>query len=204
MSRPCSGLIWAAVLLVFVAGCDDGAPKEPPPVVDTSPPPVDAEGTRLGTPGAPPAVPMPAEAAEPRPEPDEDPPPNKALLMTAAVAEARATVHQFIDALTSPQATQSGFSVKIPVHDGDLVEHFWVLAVRFEDGQFVGQIGGDPESVSSVKNGDEIRALPNEIDDWMYLDDRRLVGGYTIRAQRKLMSADERREFEQSLPYIID
>lgn len=191
------------LLLLLAGGCGDGGPPAAPPVVDTSPPPVDGEGTRRGTPGAPVAWPGRAAAANHRPPETEEPPKNEAALMTAATADARASVQQFIDALTNPQPTQSGFSAKIAVHEGELVEHFWVL-VRFEEGQFVGQIGRDAETVSSVSNGDEIRALPYEVDDWMYLEDRHLVGGRTIRVQRELMSPDERQQFERSLPYIID
>jgi len=58
--------------------------------------------------------------------------------MTAAMEQARSTVDEFIDALSSPKPSQSRFSVKVAVKDGDHVEHLWLVPVRYENGKFIG------------------------------------------------------------------
>ncbi|NLS90618.1 MAG: DUF2314 domain-containing protein [Planctomycetaceae bacterium] len=124
--------------------------------------------------------------------------------MVAAIDQARSTVDQFIAVLDGPKPTQSAFSVKLPVKSGDEVEHIWVLPVRYERSRFFGTINNEPVSVTTVKIGDEISVAKDQISDWMYVEDRKLIGGYTLRALRDSMSEEERREFDQSLPFTIE
>ncbi len=56
----------------------------------------------------------------------------------------------------------------------------WLSDVVHKDGQFMGNIGNDPDSVSSVAFGDEVTYAKGDISDWMYIEGNRLVGGYTI------------------------
>jgi uncharacterized protein YegJ (DUF2314 family) len=44
----------------------------------------------------------------------------------------------------------------------------------------------------------------DEIMDWMYVEDGKLVGGYTIRVQRDSLDMNERAEFDQSVGYRIE
>lgn len=101
--------------------------------------------------------------------------------MVAAIAEAKANVQQFIDALSNPTATQSDFAVKFPVTDGDQVEHMWLMPVRYENGKFRGVINNEPQMVTNVKLGDEVEVAPGEISDWMYFDNDDFVGGYSVK-----------------------
>jgi uncharacterized protein YegJ (DUF2314 family) len=60
--------------------------------------------------------------------------------MREAVAKARKTVREFIDALQHPTAGESDFEVKNPfVQKGD-VEHIWLSEVTFVGGHFQGQV----------------------------------------------------------------
>jgi hypothetical protein len=45
--------------------------------------------------------------------------------------------------------------------------------------------------------------LPEEISDWMYVDNGRLVGGTTVRVLRNSASEEEGAEFDQSVPFVI-
>ncbi|MDB5313335.1 MAG: hypothetical protein JWO38_7537 [Gemmataceae bacterium] len=124
--------------------------------------------------------------------------------MNAAIEKARAEVGKFTAALRSPKARQSGFSVKVPIADGGQTEHMWLSDVRFDGQKFRGKINNDPQMVSKVKLGDEITAEAAKISDWMYLENRKLVGGYTIRVLREALPADKRAEFDKGLPFVID
>ncbi len=130
--------------------------------------------------------------------PDDDP------QMNAAIQKARAGVDAFIAALKSPKATQSGFSIKFPFKDGKETEHIWLSPITFDGGKFHGVVNNDPELVKNVKLGQKVTALPNEISDWMYVENGKLVGGETLRVLRAKMSESERAEFDKSVPFVIE
>ena len=104
--------------------------------------------------------------------------------MNAAIDKARVTVEQFIRALSNPQSSQSGFSVKAPIRDGTKVEHMWLTPVRYQNGNFVGKVNNDPDIVKTVKLGDQYDVKKADISDWMYVENGKLVGGFTIRVLR--------------------
>ncbi len=124
--------------------------------------------------------------------------------MNAAIDRARRTTGRFIAALRSPKRSQSGFSVKMRITDGDAVEHFWLTGVSFDGTAFHGVIDNDPDAVKNVTAGEAERVRPAEISDWMYIDHGILVGGYTLRVLRDRMSPADRAEFDKSVPFKID
>jgi len=124
--------------------------------------------------------------------------------MVAAIEKARASVDQFITALNDPNILQSDFSVKFPIKEGDQVEHIWVHPVRFENGQFIGNINNNPDLVTTVSLGDEVKMAKEDISDWMYVDDQKLIGGYTLRVLRDNLAPNEREAFDSGIPFKIE
>jgi uncharacterized protein YegJ (DUF2314 family) len=123
--------------------------------------------------------------------------------MIAAIEKARSTVAQFTIALANPKAAQSSFAVKLAVVDNENVEHIWIMPVRHHNAQFVGKINNEPERVTTVKSGDEVTVAEDKITDWMYVDNGRLVGGFTLRVLRSKMTEDDGYEFDRSVPFVI-
>ncbi len=130
--------------------------------------------------------------------PDNDP------QMLAAIEKAKATVATFEVALRAPKPGQTGFSVKAPISDHGYTEHFWLLPVSFDGKEFHGQINNDPEKVKTVKLGQEITIAPSQISDWMYIENHKLVGGFTLRVLHDRMSPAERADFDEHVPFTID
>jgi uncharacterized protein YegJ (DUF2314 family) len=124
--------------------------------------------------------------------------------MLAAIDQARATADDFIRALNAPRTSQSDFSVKLPIKDGEEVEHMWITPVRHLNGRFVGAINNEPVSVRTVKMGDEVQVAKDEISDCMYIDDGKLVGGFTLRVLRDNLPENERQEFDRTVPFTVD
>lgn len=124
--------------------------------------------------------------------------------MNAAISKARATVGTFITALRTRNRAQSALSVKVPIADGDDVEHFWLSNVSYDGALFHGDIANDPQTVKKVKFGQPVSVRPTEISDWMYVDNGRLVGGYTLRLLRERMSPSERAEFDERAPFRVE
>jgi uncharacterized protein YegJ (DUF2314 family) len=80
----------------------------------------------------------------------------------------------------------------------------WLAPVSFTGAQFVGTVNNEPEKVKNVKNGQRVSVEPTKISDWMFVDNGKLVGGYTLRVLRDSASASERANFDKSVPFIIE
>ena len=124
--------------------------------------------------------------------------------MLAAIAKARSTVQQFIDALARPQPSQSMFSLKAAIRDGKEVEHMWLTPVTYDGSQFSGTVNNDPCTIKTIKIGDHFTVRKEEISDWMYIDNRKLIGGYTIRLLRDMAPPEKRAEFDRTVPFTIE
>jgi uncharacterized protein YegJ (DUF2314 family) len=120
-------------------------------------------------------------------------------LMTKAIAEARATVDEFIGALEGQDPGDESFTVKVPVRDGDEVEHFWLSNVSYADGEFTGAIDNDPQFVSNVRVGQQYSVAKEGISDWMYFHDGVAIGNRTLRAMFPRMPEEEVAALEEML-----
>jgi uncharacterized protein YegJ (DUF2314 family) len=58
--------------------------------------------------------------------------------------------------------------------------------------------------VKTVKTGDKIKVRKDTISDWMYVENNRLVGGYTVRILRNRLSLVQRKALDDSVPYKIE
>lgn len=123
--------------------------------------------------------------------------------MNAAIETARKSVDTFIAVLKSPKPGQIEFSVKMEFIDGEDSEHMWLTPVSFDGKNFQGTVSNDPRDVRTVKLGQKVSVAPDQISDWMYIDNGKLVGGFTSRVLRDKLTPDERAEFDKSLPFVI-
>ena len=118
--------------------------------------------------------------------------------MTTAREKARATLDTFLAAYAAPVAGSRAYSVKVKVSDGKAVEYFWVKKLRREGDGFAGNIDNEPETVHSVKNGQEIRFARAEVTDWMYLDNGKMRGNFTACALLGRETPAEREKFRKA------
>jgi uncharacterized protein YegJ (DUF2314 family) len=122
--------------------------------------------------------------------------------MNAAMDKARSTVDSFIAALTSPKPGQSEFAVKMAFTDRDKTEVMWIAPVSYDGKMFRGTVSNEPQSVFTVKMGQTVTVEPSGIADWMYSQDGKLVGAYTLRVLRETLSPGERAEFDREVRFI--
>ncbi len=128
---------------------------------------------------------------------DQDP------VMNDAIKKARETVEDFKKILANPAGKES-LSIKGAFTDGKETEHMWLEDVTYRGGFFKGKIGNDPDMVSNYKYGQTVTVKESEISDWMYVENGKLVGGYTIRALLKTIPSKDRKKFLRGLPFIIE
>ena len=121
--------------------------------------------------------------------------------MQRAVTEARRSVKKFIVALKHPGLGQRDFEVKKPFIQGNEVEHIWLSDVEFVGNRFQGRVDNQPRKIRGLKLGQLVSVNPNEISDWLYVDNGNLVGGYTVRAHYDELSPEQKQEFDREADF---
>jgi uncharacterized protein YegJ (DUF2314 family) len=135
--------------------------------------------------------------------------------MTAAFARAAAGLDGFFAKLSNPPAGAQRFSVKIGLSDTRAdpgyaivrpdkaatmpgpVEWFWVNTLRHDGAGFSGKIGNDADALHNVSFGQTIHFAKEDIGDWMYFQNGKIVGNATACPALAHASADERREMKE-------
>lgn len=129
---------------------------------------------------------------------------NEHAVMRKAVDQARKTIGEFIKALQHPAAGQSDFEVKKPFVEGNDVEHIWLSDIEFAGGRFKGKVDNAPMKIHGLKLGQVVSVNPDEISDWAYVDNGKLVGGYTIRAHYNQLTPDQKKEFLREADFKLE
>jgi uncharacterized protein YegJ (DUF2314 family) len=121
--------------------------------------------------------------------------------MNAAISATQASMTNFMAVFRHPQTNQQYFLIKAKFTAGDVVEHIWVADLRYDGSVFHGVIANDPESIPGLRFKQPVEIQLEQISDWMFVQDGKLVGGYTSRVLRKRMTAQQRRELDVHIPY---
>ena len=123
--------------------------------------------------------------------------------MHQAVLQARKTVGEFIAALKHPAAGQQDFEVKKPFIQNGQVEHIWLSDVQFVGNRLQGRVDNQSRKIQGLKLGQLVSVKPNEISDWLYVDNGKLVGGYTVRVHYNELSPTEKQEFDREADFTM-
>ena len=129
--------------------------------------------------------------------------------MAAAYAKARAGLDDFLSKWRRPAAGMSGFTVKVGLADapsgGGFVilrpnapavghaEYFWIVNLRASGDEFEGEIGNDPDVLQNVARDQKLRFVKEDVADWMYRQNGRIVGNATACPALAHAPADERK-----------
>ena len=121
--------------------------------------------------------------------------------MEKAMDEAVEKLDNFIAVLKTPKKGQEQFSVKFIVEVKDEAEMLWLTEPKFDKGVFTGKLANQPAIAKHLKMGEVIKVKEDDVVDWMYVEDGKLQGGYTIRAQRKFVQAAELKKFDDQFKF---
>lgn len=121
-----------------------------------------------------------------------------------ASRRAQQSLQSFVDALERPQPTQLNHAVKATFQDGKETEAIWLTALRFDGKEFHGTVSNEPVHLKNIHLGSKVTVEAAKVSDWMMVDNGRLVGGYTIRVVRDNLPLDDRKRFEQTVPFAFD
>lgn len=105
-------------------------------------------------------------------------------LLEKAVAEAKRTLPTFDETLRAKAANTTDFALKKGFGYGEDggEEHIWLINVEPTENGYRGEINNDPVEATFLKLGEIVEIKPEEVSDWMYFEDGKLRGGYTVVA----------------------
>lgn len=81
------------------------------------------------------------------------------------------------------------------------MEHMWLGEVLFDGSTIIAKLLNAPNTVRSVREGDEVTLTLDRIEDWMYAREGHVYGGFTIQAMRARMSPAERAKHDAMWGY---
>ena len=122
--------------------------------------------------------------------------PEDDAVIEAATARARATIDTLLAALARTQSPPKQAQLKVRIEDEGVVEHVWLVDLRYQGGMIYGALGNEPLQLENWRLGDAAMVDPSEITDWLLIDENGLQGGYTLRASRERMTPQERERFD--------
>lgn len=116
--------------------------------------------------------------------------------MNAAVAEAQATLPDFVSAYRSGGFDRSSFVIKYPLGGW---EHIWVEVDSIDNDRVRGRLSNVPAQ-PEYRQGQTVEVPRAAISDWAYRDERGvMVGHRTTRVLLPQMKPDVRRSVEEFL-----
>ncbi len=124
--------------------------------------------------------------------------------MDQAVTKARESLGFFLAALQAKKPDTGEFEVKKCFIDGDKVEHIWIRDVTWDGKAFHGRVDNAPLEVGNVHLDQRVTVTPEDLTDWMFVQDGKLMGGFTMRVLYSRLSPEEKAEFEKQADFKIE
>ncbi|MDK7374562.1 MULTISPECIES: DUF2314 domain-containing protein [Weeksella] len=111
---------------------------------------------------------------------------------------ANSSFADFRKAFAEQKEGTSNFFVKEKyVNDANREEHLWIRDITAKGDTLYGVVDSKPRVTNKVKHNDMIVIDPARISDWMYYDNGKLVGGFSLRYERSKLSVEEQKEFDE-------
>ena len=125
--------------------------------------------------------------------------PSTDSLMNDAKIKARQTWNIFYNTYTQKRKNQKDFAVKYPFKKTTGHEHLWLTQIKIRKGKITGKVNNHPEQTTEVKFKEKVEINPPLISDWMFYEDGKLHGGYTILVSIEQLPVDQKKALKESL-----
>ena len=100
--------------------------------------------------------------------------------MSGAIERARASIGQFFRAHRMPRSSQTDFCIQATFEDGVRRERLWLSHLDFNTKPATGIVSTRP-GITTVSYRKRVPFRPEQMSDWMYVDNGQLVGGFTTK-----------------------
>ncbi|WP_316633373.1 DUF2314 domain-containing protein [uncultured Flavobacterium sp.] len=84
------------------------------------------------------------------------------------------------------------------IDDETVVEHMWINDINFDGDTIYGTLVNQPNDLTNVNNGDEVKIPANQISDWLFASQGTTYGAFTIQAMRSEMSEYDREQHDEA------
>lgn len=112
--------------------------------------------------------------------------------MTAAMAEAKRTLPDFLKRLAHPAADERQFGIKYDIVPGPKAEFIWTHDLRVDaSGAITGALDDDAVMIGGFKADQRVTIPTADIVDWGYFKGKVMQGNRTTRVILDLVDADE-------------
>ncbi|MDR1277719.1 MAG: DUF2314 domain-containing protein [Treponema sp.] len=147
-----------------------------------------------------PSPPVPADLTLHRARDDED--------LARIAQNARDTLPVFFRRLQTPLSGDGNFRLKYPLaadpRSGFSREQVWLMDIRFKDSVYSGVLANTPYYVSGVARGERINFNIEEITDWMFTWEEKIIGGFSIKYLLEQIPEYERDEEQRRILGMFD
>jgi uncharacterized protein YegJ (DUF2314 family) len=118
--------------------------------------------------------------------------------MSKAIANARASLPEFMGLLANAHSGMTHFAVKVRFAVTNGHEHCWVSDLQLQDTKLVGKLGNEPRDRPDLQLGSEVTVDPADITDWSYVDPSGVHNGhFTTRVLMRNMPKRVRQQAER-------
>jgi uncharacterized protein YegJ (DUF2314 family) len=105
--------------------------------------------------------------------------------LNAIAQNVRETLPAFMRKQQAPAPGERDFMIKYPFETGEDsgfgYEHIWLGEIHFRDGRYYGKVINQPYYAGGLKQGDITPFNTDDISDWMYIRDGKIVGGLSVK-----------------------
>ena len=122
--------------------------------------------------------------------------------MQRAIEQARRTLPEFFRHYSDPLPHHEYFLIKALFETEQRGEHIWVANVDASVSPLVGIVANET-SFPGLKFMEPVSFRPEQITDWMIIENGYMVGGFTNQVAMSRMTEVERAEYLASLPYKV-
>ena len=124
--------------------------------------------------------------------------------LKTAVAQSTNTLDSFITALKSNNPALANFAVKIRFPGLGGAEDVWATNIKITPTGFAGVLNNAPRLTIKAKKGDPIKFNKQNISDWMYTENGKLRGGFTIKVTYSRMTLKEKAKFDTAFVFKME
>jgi len=119
--------------------------------------------------------------------------------MEQARSKARASMAEFWRAHGERRPGTRAFALKVAIPHSQGHEHFWLQDVERKGDGYAGTIGNEPKYATQVKLGQRYAFGDQDISDWMFMREGKIVGNETMRPLLKRMPEQQAAQYRAML-----
>jgi len=112
--------------------------------------------------------------------------------MARAHEKSEKGLDDFLEKLSNPPSGTENYNIKLGFTDkgkgvtiitdqvAQYVEFMWVDQIQRSGDHFTAILGDTPEDVHNIKRGDRVEFEKSDIFDWLYIENGKVKGNYTV------------------------